>query len=148
MNAERRAPVRFHRAWLLWLAFVALWTTALLVPVPTRAPVLGEISSGWRPIIAKSVHVLGYATFTFLSGLLPLPGRLRLVALFFLMAHGTVTEMLQTLTETRTGQLTDVGWDNLGVGLGLLASWRWWAAPERTAVSRPLDRSTAPDGGD
>ena len=35
------------------------------------------------------------------------------------MAHASVTELLQRLTETRTGNLGDVGLDHLGVGVGL-----------------------------
>jgi len=126
-----RLPTR--RRWLIWLAYAALWTTALLVPVPSEPWTLGDLRINLKLVLAKTLHVLAYAVFTVLAGWLRVPGRLRWLPLFVVMAHGTITELLQRLTVTRTGLLTDVGFDNLGVALGLLVSWKWWTAPDAPA---------------
>jgi hypothetical protein len=122
-----------RRRWLIWLAYAAAWTTALLVPVPTAPWTLGELHVDFKLVLAKSLHVLAYIIFTILAGWLRMASRLRWLPLFVVMAHGTVTELLQRLTETRSGLLTDVGLDHLGVALGLLVSWKWWTAPDAPA---------------
>jgi VanZ family protein len=123
--------VQPHYRWLVWLAFLVLWTTALLVPVPTGPWDLEPVhvfEVELKLLIAKTVHVSAYALFTILTGWLQVPARLWWLLLFFVTVHGTATELLQLLTPSRTGQLLDVGFDNLGVALGLLLSWKWWSA--------------------
>jgi hypothetical protein len=78
-------------------------------------------------ILAKILHVVAYAGLAILSGWLRLPCRWRWVILFIIMAHAPVTELLQLNIEGRTGTLRDVGLDHLGIGLGLLLTWKWWA---------------------
>jgi hypothetical protein len=116
--------------WLAWLTFAALWTTALLVPIPQHPFTLGGADPALKFSVAKTVHVLAYAAFTALGGWLGLPARWRWLPLFVVMAHAPVTELLQRLTPTRTGTLEDVAFDHLGVALGLLVSWKWWSAPD------------------
>jgi VanZ family protein len=119
------------RRWLLWLAFVALWTTALLVPIPQHPLTLAGADPNLRFPIAKTIHVLAYATFAILTGWLGVPARLRWLLLFVVMAHAPATELLQRLLPTgRTGTLADVGFDHLGVALGLLVSWKRWSAAD------------------
>jgi VanZ family protein len=118
------------RPWLVWLGFAALWTTALLVPVPTQA--LG-VSAAFHFPIAKTVHVLAYATFTVLAGRVGVPARLRWLPLFVVMAHAPASELLQGLTATRHPSLADVAIDHAGVALGLLVSWGRWSAPDPPA---------------
>jgi hypothetical protein len=137
--AARFSP---RRRRLIWLIYAAAWTAALLMPAPGQH--LDNVHADLKLVIAKTVHVLAYAAFTVLAGWLRVPGRLRWLPLFVVMAHGTLTELLQRLTQSRTGQLTDVGWDNLGVGLGLLASWKWWtAADDAPAVPAAVDNAAA-----
>jgi VanZ family protein len=123
--------------WLFLLTYAALVTTALLVPIRVRSLGLESVGSDVLFSVAKSIHVLGYAVFAILGGWLRAPLRWRWLVLFLVMAHGTVMELLQTLTPTRSGTLQDVGFDNLGVALGLMISWKWWTAPESPPVQRP-----------
>jgi hypothetical protein len=57
----------------------------------------------------------------------------------FLMAHGTITELIQLHVPGRSGSLHDVALDQLGITLGMLASWKWWTAPspEPAAATSP-----------
>jgi VanZ family protein len=116
--------------WLLWAAYVAAWTTALLLPVPETGDwTVEELSLDLKFLFAKSLHVAAYAVMAGLTGWLRAPSRYRPLLMLFLMAHGTVTELLQLYVSHRTGSLADVAFDNLGVALGVLGTWRWWSAP-------------------
>src|SRR5207245_1172858 len=114
--------------WLIWSAFIAVWSALLLVPVPESGPI-ADLPPGRRELIAKFVPVATYGLLTALSGWLHVPLRWRWALLFGITVHGTVTELLQTQVG-RGGSLTDVGWDNLGVFLGLVVTWKWWARPD------------------
>jgi hypothetical protein len=114
--------------WIICSAILAIWTVLLLVPIPDTGPI-ADLTPGRRELIAKAVHVATYALLTVLAAWLHVPVRWRWALLFVLMAHGTVTEILQRYVN-RGGSLTDVGWDNLGVGLGLAATWKWWSRPD------------------
>ena len=116
--------------WLLWLAFTIAWSTSLLMPVPEGDWSVEGVEIDLRYLFSKSVHISAYAVFTGLSGWLRAPARYRWLLLFFVMVHGTVTELLQNHTLHRTGCLEDVGFDHLGVALGLLLTWRWWTGSE------------------
>jgi hypothetical protein len=113
--------------WLIWLLFFATWTIALLVPIPSGV----GTGSGWvathQFVIGKTLHVTAYAVLAMLTGNLRVPCRFRWILLFLIMAHATATELLQQLVETRTGALSDVGLDHLGIALGLLLTWKLWS---------------------
>jgi len=115
--------------WLAWSVYFAAWTYGLLMPMPAG------ISEGWtwlasyRFVLAKALHVTAYAGLAGLSGWLRVPCRFRWILLFIIMAHGPATELLQLRIEGRTGDLRDVGLDHLGIGLGLLLTWKWWSDP-------------------
>jgi hypothetical protein len=117
--------------WLLWLGYAAAWTTALLMPVP-QVDLLTEEGAGidLQYLFSKCVHVSAYAVFAGLSAWLRVPARYRAPLLFVVMVHAPATELLQNLTSHRTGCLEDVGFDHLGVAIGLLLTWRWWTAPD------------------
>ncbi len=115
--------------WLIWIVYVAAWTTALLMPVPETNWAIQGVEIDLRYLFAKFVHISAYAVLAALSGWLRLPYRYRWLLVFFVMAHGTVTELIQDYTPHRTGALGDVGFDNLGVAIGLLLTWKWWADP-------------------
>jgi VanZ family protein len=125
---------RMKWRWLIWLVVVVLWTALLCSPIPEEAEqaVVGVIHFSRRELLAKMVHVIGYAFLTSLTGWLRVPWRFRVPLIFAIMAHGTVTEMIQLFIPSRTGRLTDVGIDNLGVLFGLVISWKWWSAEPST----------------
>jgi hypothetical protein len=128
--------------WLVWLVYAGAWTTALLMPVPDVGNwTVGDDKIDLRFLFSKFVHVSAYALLAALTGWLQVPARYRAPLLFVVMAHATVTELLQNVTPHRTGCLEDVGIDQFGIALGLLATWRWWTAPEG-------DRREAEGGGE
>ena len=64
-----------------------------------------------------------------LTGWLRAPVTQRFLLMFLLMAHATVTELIQEATfevAGRSGELHDVGFDHLGIALGVMLSWKWW----------------------
>jgi VanZ family protein len=79
--------------------------------------------------VTKSAHLLAYSLFALLSGWLRVPARYRWMLLFFMMTHGTLTEIIQQHIG-RTGCLEDVGLNNAGVLLGVLIGWKWWTDPK------------------
>ena len=118
------------KRWLIWLAYNALWTTLLVLPGSTFTPVGPDDLPELRRFIFKTGHVLAYAVFAWLSGWVRAPARYRWLLLFFVMAHGTATELIQLKVSNRSGTLEDVGLDNLGVLLGLAVGWKWWSDPK------------------
>lgn len=119
-----------HRRGIIWTVYFVLWTIGLLMPME---PVTGETLT-LRFIFAKILHVVAYAGLAALSGWLRLPCRWRWLILFVIMAHAPATELLQLNIQGRTGALRDVGLDHLGIGLGLLFTWKWWSAPDEHAA--------------
>ena len=119
------------RRWLLWALFAGVWTTFLLLPAHAIEGLPGhEIIHGRKYLVAKSLHVIGYVVLTVLSGWLLVPARFRWLLVFFVMAHATGTELLQQVVPGRTGDLRDVGFNQLGVLLGLVITWKWWIEGE------------------
>jgi hypothetical protein len=114
--------------------YVTVWTVALLYPIPPPEPHDGidEVLTV-RKVVAKTLHMSAYAVMALLTGWLKVPARYRWLLVFFLMAHATATEVAQRmLTDLhwveRTGRLSDVALDNVGVLAGLLAGWKWWTS--------------------
>ncbi len=119
--------------WLVWSVYLAAWTAALLFPHAPRTGVghLDEFISPYRYAVAKTVHVSAYAVLAVLTGALGVRPRYRGLLVFVLMAHGTATEMGQWVMtrmgwSDRTGELFDVAYDNAGILIGMLVSWKWW----------------------
>ena len=117
--------------WLIWGIFAAIWTTLLLLPGKefNRAGI-EEWPANLKTLVAKGTHLMAYALFAFLSGRLQVPARIRWMPLFFIMSHATITELLQLRIEGRTGSLEDVGINQAGILLGVLAGWKWWTDPK------------------
>lgn len=118
------------KRWLVWICFLVLWTTLLLLPgrIFDRIGLnQTQVFGLSRPMLAKLLHVSAYALFAVLSGWLLVPARYRWLLLFFIVTHGTATELIQKFIPGRDGRLIDVGWNNLGVFLGLLIGWKWWS---------------------
>jgi hypothetical protein len=133
----RRLPV--------WFACLALWTAAQLIPNPDA--VLRDIfsfatddgagdsaESSWvdailSPVFWDVAHVFSYATLAILGGWLRLPSPWQWLLLVFLSLHGIVIEYVQGFMPTRYSTLADIGWNHLGLFVGVILSYRWWLAP-------------------
>lgn len=112
--------------WFVWLVILAVWTALLVMPVPPPEELpLGEYIEARKFLVAKTIHVAGYAFLTAASVLLPLPrwGRWLMPAL--LMFHGAATELIQAQLPYRDGNPRDAALDALGVVLGILLTWKW-----------------------
>jgi hypothetical protein len=120
-NLRRRFIVR----WLFWCWCLAIWTVALLTTFPVKVGhefMAPEVSFS----AAKVLHVSAYAFLTVFLVLLPIPTRARWCLVAVLSVHGFGTEYLQQWVEHRTASIRDVGFDHLGILLGLAAGWKWW----------------------
>lgn len=113
--------------WIIWVLFLVSWSFALLRPIPEPLVRTTEQFVS-RQVIGKTLHVCAYACLAILTGWLRAPLRFRPLLMLFIMAHGTLTELGQSLVPGRVGALLDVGIDNAGVLLGVLLSWKWWTS--------------------
>jgi len=114
-----------NRRRLTWALFVTAWTAGLLCPIYVALPESDAFQVA-KAVVFKTVHVVGYATLTVLTARLEAAPRTRLLLLFFVMAHGAATEMIQTVIPGRGGAVRDVCIDHAGVLLGLYWSWAAW----------------------
>jgi VanZ family protein len=115
----------------LWLLYVLAWTAALLMPIPGSTQPT-ELEVTLRFAFGKTLHICAYALMAALTAWLRAPMRWRFVLMFFLMVHGTLTEMLQLLKFiNRGGELFDVALDNAGIAIGMLCTWKWWLAADK-----------------
>jgi VanZ family protein len=121
-----RGSVRPAWLWMVWGLFLAAWTVALLTTFPVRVQE-SLIPPEGHFVSSKGLHVGAYAFLTGLIGWLPVRGRWRWLLVAVLSLHGCATEYLQQFVEGRTGCWEDVGIDHIGIVLGLLLTYRWWA---------------------
>ena len=116
--------------WLIWSALMITWTVALQFPVPDPGPTpTGEFIATNKYLIGKTMHLGVYVVLAMLSAWVPTPARYRWIMMFALMFHAWGTEMLQETLEEwchRSGSLSDVGLDIIGIVVGTAASWKWW----------------------
>ena len=105
--------------WLLWGAFLIVWTIGLLSSVPVE--ITSSIPRQTRFYSGKTLHVAAYAFLAAVVCWLPSRWGVRAALWLGLVGHGALTEYLQQFVEGRTGQLSDVGLDAAGVLLGLAA---------------------------
>ena len=120
--------------WLIWTGYIIFWTIALEAPVADTGMLPGgELIETHRVLMAKSVHISVYVLMAILSAWVRTPARFRWLMMAFLMVHATGSEMWQVALEPychRTGLLTDVVFDNVGILIGILVSWKWWTRPD------------------
>lgn len=124
-----------RRWWIAWIVYAIAWTIALLAtfPVTARDAVVSE-DVGFS--MGKALHVAAYSIFVILSSRLAA----RRWLLLLVILHAPLTEYLQQFTD-RTSQLSDVGLDWLGVGIGVLLTWRSWRPhPKGNETSSPSKR--------
>jgi VanZ family protein len=114
--------------WTLWGIYVAIWTTGLLLPLGTLDSIPEpDFVVSRKYLFAKSIHVIAYAFLALFSAWLRVPARYRWLLIFFIMAHATATEHLQLLVD-RGGSLFDVGYDTVGITVGIILSWNHWVS--------------------
>jgi hypothetical protein len=110
-------------AWAAFAPALAVWTWKLLEPNPVPERIHGLLSlSDWLPfLLAKSLHLGGYA---FLAALLwaAVPRPWRWAAVVFLLLHGVGTEVGQCYVPNRAGTVRDVVIDWCGIAVGVLAA--------------------------
>jgi hypothetical protein len=117
---------------VVFVPALAVWTWKLLEPNPVPEPVLKFLSFwDFLPYLAaKTLHASGYAFLTVLAWLAAPAGRWRWAAVGFLLLHGVGSELLQHLLPfNRTGKVTDVLIDWVGIMVGVLVARRLW--PQR-----------------
>jgi VanZ family protein len=112
--------------WFAWILVLAVWTALLVMPVPPPQELpLGELIEPRKFLIAKSIHVAGYAFLAATSVLLPMPRLGRCLVPALLILHGAATEAIQGQLPYRDGNLRDAALNALGVVLGVLITWKW-----------------------
>jgi VanZ family protein len=124
--------------WLIWTVYAVAWTKALLTPIhgPAGQVMADHPEAGF--IFSKLLHVSAYALFALLSAWVQPPRSWRYLLLAFLACHALGTEFFQQFVETRTPSWRDVGLDLLGVGLGVLATWRCWRPRQSSGIAQQL----------
>ena len=149
---RKDASVKPWRCWL-WAAYLLFWSVIVQTPVPPAEELpFGEFIEPRKFVVAKSIHVASYALLTVLSGWLFVPTRWRWLLMFVVMGHGAAMELLQAALVDmchREGTLRDVGFNCLGVLVGVALSWKWWSREDETGSGRaenPLPDASEPAG--
>jgi hypothetical protein len=107
----------------LWAIGLIGFTFLLCAPGDWLPKWIGGNGQGQGMGWGKLGHVGGYAALAALACTLSIREGLRLAALAVLSAHGFLTEFIQTFVPKRTGELSDVGLDHLGILFGLSLAW-------------------------
>jgi VanZ family protein len=110
---------------VVWLAYLGLWTLALVTPHPALASEELLPPSAQFPA-AKSLHVAAYALLCGLTGWQRFAPRWRPLLLLALSAHAACTEVAQRFVPHRHGCWEDVALNHVGLYLGVVLAWRWW----------------------
>ncbi|MGE3805030.1 MAG: VanZ family protein [Gemmataceae bacterium] len=111
--------------WLAWAGCGTAITIVLLIPISPSISSEGPLGSSYS-FTANLVHIVAYGVWTALTALLPVARRTRWLLSLLLLGHGAASELLQGFVPTRYPDWEDVGWDLLGIVLGVAASWPWW----------------------
>lgn len=122
---------------VVFAAFLGLWTWKLLEPSPVPEALTAELGADWRFVLAKALHATAYAFLTVLAFALPVARRWHWLLVGLLALHGAATEIGQTFVPNRSGSVRDVFIDWAGVALGALACYwvrRLANSTERTSL--------------
>ena len=105
---------------VVFAVFLGLWTWKLLEPLPVPESLTQGWSLSLKFIASKALHVGAYGFLTLLAAWLPVRRPYFWAAVGVLMLHGCLTEYLQYAMDVgRTGKVSDVFIDWLGIGLAL-----------------------------
>ncbi len=115
--------------WLTWTVYAIAWSTALLTPQPVDVA-QAVLPTTMEYVTAKVLHISAYAVFAMLSAWLPVTPRYRWLLVLFVSMHAFGTECFQAFVPQRYPSLRDVGFDHVGILLGLAFTWRWWRQPQ------------------
>ena len=118
---------------LALLTLLGLWTWKLLEPTPVPEKLSGWLAGDWQFLLAKALHLGGYAFLTVLAVTLPVPDRRRWSCAALLALHAVATEIGQTYVPGRFGSVRDVLIDCAGIGLGVLV-WRLCLREKKTSA--------------
>jgi VanZ family protein len=115
--------------WIIWFIYLSAWTVALLTPHPARAAQVVLPGHDLRYVVAKSLHVSAYLVLTILTGALPIRPPWRYLMLVLPSLHAMGTEFFQQFVPERSGTWADVGFDHVGIclGMGILLMWMSFA---------------------
>jgi len=106
---------------VVFLAFLGLWTWKLLEPNPVPEAVRSGIPADLDFWLAKSLHAGAYTFLTVLASFLPVRRSYFWATVAVLALHGVTTEVLQyVMAVGRHGCVQDVLIDWAGIGVGLL----------------------------
>jgi VanZ family protein len=111
--------------WLVWGLLLAVWTVGLLCPIPSSNGTASFIPISLQFSAAKVLHLSAYCLLALLVCWLPARDGVRAGLWTGLLAHAALTEYGQTFVEGRTGSVSDVALDALGILLGIVAG-LWW----------------------
>lgn len=122
--------------WLVWLAYVLVWSRSLLIDNPIDPG--GDEELGFHLFLfSKIVHVGAYAVFAALSGWLRPSRRLRWALLLLMSLHAFLTEYCQRYFETRHPSWRDVALDHCGIAIGIALTWNAWRQTRREQTCSP-----------
>ena len=121
----KRRSVRLA-ALLVFIPMLLLWTWKLLDPHPVPEQMQEFLSFwDWLPfLLAKCLHISGYAFLTVLALIWVPTWRGKIAAVVFMLLHGIGTEIGQTYVPNRVGSVKDVAIDSTGIFIGVMAM-RW-----------------------
>jgi VanZ family protein len=126
------------RRWLVWGLFLAVLTTGLLRPEPVS--LADEVLPEEAMFSAfKTVHITAFALLVVLTAWLHVSSRTHWLLLAFVSAYAMLTEYLQNFVPTRTASWWDVGFNHVGIALGLALSWRCWQGLPFHARNEPAN---------
>ncbi len=115
-----------YTRWLVWGTFALAWTVALLTKLPIEMRNSVIQSDELRFSASKLLHMSAYATLVVLTSWLRVGRGWRWALLGLLSVHAMGTEYLQQFVD-RTPSWYDVGFDHVGIVVGLACTWkRWW----------------------
>jgi hypothetical protein len=145
LNETRGRGQRLTHVWILGLIG---FTCLLCLPGDWLPEWIAGNGHGHGMGWGKLGHVFGYAALSGLACALPIATEAWLAALGLLSAHGFLTEFIQTFIPKRTGQLSDVGLDHIGIALGLSLAWLNGGRRERRVSAEQPDDDTAREDED
>jgi hypothetical protein len=130
--------------WVIWVAYVVAWTTALLMSNPVHMERDQRLLRDALFTFAKTVHVSAYAVFALLTCWLVATQWVRVALFCVLLGHAVGTEILQDqMPFGRTGSPWDVALDVFGIVLGTAIARLLFNRPQ--APGEPAETSVPAD---